>query len=128
MRLRRRAADDYPGASGADLVRLERERARVIHEWWVHRPQFVGVMALGAIGVLCVICVLLVVLLSKKGVDFATAVSVLGSVAAASVGGIAGMLTGRSSPQTHGNQVGMATVTDGHTDQPEGCGDQPEMP
>lgn len=129
MRLRRRAADDYPGVTGADLVRLERERARTIHEWWVHRPQFVGVVALGAIGVLCVICVLLVVLLSKKGTDFATAVSVLGSVAAAAVGGIAGMLTGRSHQETHGSQAGGAAVPAGErVDQPEGCGEQPELP
>lgn len=107
------------------LVRLERERARVVHESWVHRPQFVGVCALGLIGVGCVVGVAVVVLAAGKGGDLSTALSVLGSVGAAAVGGIAGMLTGHSRSTAHEGSAASNAST-GHQDQPEGCGEEPE--
>ena len=68
----------------------------MVHEGWVHRPQFVGVMALGIVGVFCVVGIFFIARHASKGSEIATAVSVLGSIASAAVGGIAGMLTGRS--------------------------------
>lgn len=126
MRFRWGAARDYQDVTGEDLIRLERERARTIHERWVHRPQFVGVMALGVIGFSCVVGAVLVVLLTKKGTDFATAVSVLGSVAAAAVGGIAGMLTGRGQSQPHHATPSTSAEAELHGGQPDGCGEGPE--
>lgn len=121
---KRSVARDYAGVTGPDLVNLERERARMIHEQWVHRPQFVGVFALGVIGAGCVIGVVVVALIANKGTDLSTAVSVLGSVAAAAVGGIAGMLTGHSRSTPHEGPVAQSDSS--HQDQPEGCGEEPE--
>jgi hypothetical protein len=120
---KRPVSRDYAGIAGVHLVRLERERARMVHEQWVHRPQFVGVAALAVIGFACVVGVVLVALIAPKGTDLSTAVSVLGSVAAASVGGVAGMLTGHSRSVPPAGQAVQA-VDASHPDQPEGCSEE----
>ena len=117
----RKLAQNYPAdMTGDHLVRLERERARQEHERWVHRPQFVGVVALGAVAVLAVLVLLTIELAGKGGNTMDASVSTLGTVAAAAVGGIAGMLTGHSKP-------GQSTASaDGQEPPVDGCGERPE--
>ncbi len=121
MALPRKPAQNYPAdMTGDHLIRLERERARQEHERWVHRPQFVGVVALGTVAVLAVLVLITIELAGKGGNTMDAAVSTLGTVAAAAVGGIAGMLTGHSKP---GQPKAGA---DGQEPPVDGCGEQPE--
>lgn len=121
MTLAQKPPQTYPAdMTGDHLVRLERERARQEHERWVHRPQFIGVVALGAVAVLAVAVLLVIELAGKGGNTMDAAVSTLGTVAAASVGGIAGMLTGHS-------RQGQTKVDAGQQDASvDGCGEPPE--
>ncbi len=125
MRFRRPAVHEHAGLTGPDLVQLEREKARQIHEGWVHRPQFIGVLALGVIGGACVVGIFIVALhAGSKGSEVATAVSVLGSIASAAVGGIAGMLTGRSGADPRHPTPGAGTAGEEHADQPVGASEE----
>ncbi len=107
--------------TGEHFVQLERERARQEHERWVHRPQFVGVAALGAVAVLALFVLLAIEVFGKGGNTTDAAVSTLGTIAAAAVGGIAGMLTGHSRQEPTPSTT--ARPQDASVD---GCGEMPE--
>lgn len=120
IRLRRPAPHEHPGLSGDDVVRLE-------HESRVHRPQFVGVVALGVVAAGCVVGIFVVALhAGSKGSEVPTAVSVLGSIASAAVGGIAGMLTGRPGADVHQPTAGAETTTTPQPTVPAGTGTTPQ--
>jgi hypothetical protein len=75
-------------ATGAATAAAERESIR---------PQLIGVWALGVVGSLAVIAI---IVLGERTNISAAAFSTLGAIAAAAVGGIAGMLTSTKSTTT----------------------------